>query len=575
MQTLSKMVLVTICLLYLAGCQTIDRAGHTTAQTARSAQGMAATAQPMATRAARSILEAGGNAADAAIAAAFVLAVVEPTMSGIGGRSQILVRTQTGVYAVYNGMTQIPAAYVRPDTLPANGYGTIATPGVIAALNRLHREHGSLSLSTLMAPAIELAEKGFEVLPGEAARHLAGLKDFKDNQGFQQSFLKPDGTTYLAGEWLRQPELARTLKRLSSAGLEDFYSGAIAASIVADLQENGGYVTAQDLLDYVAADARYVSTRYRDYEIHSMAAPGGGGLVIKALNILENFAAGSLTNQQWGAVLAQVVAMAIDSMRMDYTETDLELVMSKEWASVQASQIILPPAAEEELAPLVSDTKVSMDWTGASWGEESHHTTHFVTADCSGMLVSATQTVGPLFGSKVISRDLGFVYASTMGTYLSASAQAPGSQPRTTIAPTLVTKNGEPILVLGAAGGLRILSAIVQSISRHVDQGLPLAEAIAAPRVHPVYENDPRTGERLIQMTKFQAETSPGIGWQPADLQAWEAQGFTVTANDKTGAFGRVHAILKSDGGWLGVADPDWEGTAEGASRSKCAAENH
>jgi gamma-glutamyltranspeptidase/glutathione hydrolase len=557
----------------LAGCQSPAPEQR---QVALAAQGMAATAHPEATRAAREILDAGGNAADSAIAAAFVIAVVEPTMNGIGGRNQILLRNAAGEYSLYNGMTEVPASYTRPDEPPANGYGTIATPGVVAGLARLHAEHGSMPLARLLQPAIDLAANGFVLLPGEAARHADKLADMQANAGFRQALLKPDGSSYQAGEILRQPQLAATLQRLSDAGLMDFYTGTTAAAIASDMANNGGHVTAADLRDYRATDGRFVSTRYRDFEVHSIAAPAGGGLVIKTLNILENIDMSSLTDQQWGAVVNQALAIAIGTMGDDYEETDLEHVQSKAWAREQAATLVVPAAsaipavaAQDLQPPADAQALASADWSGNSWGPESHHTTHFVTADCSGTLVSITQTIGPVFGSKVITPDLGFVYASTMGTYLAGSAQKPGSRPRTTIAPTVLTKNGEPVLVLGAAGGLRILSAIVQTISRYVDQGMPLQAAVAAPRVHPQSETDD-AGQRHSQRLKFHAETSPDIGWTGADLAAWQSAGFDVRENPRTAAFGRIHAIERTANGWQGVADPDWEGTAEGARLSAC-----
>lgn len=553
----------------LAGCQAPAQR-----QVATATQGMAVTAHPEATRAAREVLDAGGNAADSAIAAAFVIAVVEPTMNGIGGRNQILLRSPAGDYSLYNGMTEVPASYRRPDEPPADGYGTIATPGVVAALARLHAEHGSMPLQRLLQPAIDLAANGFILLPGEAARHADKLADMQSNAGFRQALLKPDGSTYQAGETLRQPQLAATLQRLSDVGLADFYTGDIAAAIASDMAGNGGHVTAADLSNYRATDGRYVSTSYRDFEVHSIAAPAGGGLVIKTLNILEHIDMSSLTDQQWGAVVNQALAIAIETMGDDYDEADLAHVQSKSWAREQAATLVVPttpPAlAAAQHRQLTDNVAIAdTDWSGASWGPESHHTTHFVTADCSGALVSITQTIGPVFGSKVITPDLGFVYASTMGSYLAGSAQQPGSRPRTTIAPTVVTRDGAPVLVLGAAGGLRILSAIVQTISRYADQGMPFATAVTAPRVHPQSERD-EAGQQQAQRLKFHAETSPDTGWADTDLAAWETAGFDVKGNPRTAAFGRIHAIERTSNGWQGVADPDWEGSAEGARRSGC-----
>tara|TARA_R110002073_G_scaffold27872_1_gene89155 strand:+ start:3260 stop:4996 length:1737 start_codon:yes stop_codon:yes gene_type:complete len=560
----------------LSACATTGEQKSEPQKVLAGRQGMAVAAQPEATRAAAMVLEQGGNAADAAVAAGFAISVVEPTMNSIGGRSQVLLRTPSGEYLAINGMTEIPAGYERPEMPDKDGYRVIATPGVVAALARLHAEHGSLPWAELVAPAIDLAKNGFEMLPGEAAREAAGLESIKNNPGFQKNILHADGTTRLAGERFKQPALARTLQTIADQGAESFYQGEIAATIVEDMAANGGYVTLQDLAQYRALDGRYISTTYRDYEIHTIAAPAGGGLVVKAMNILENFDLGDLNDLEWAAVVNQALALSVRTMENDYEESDLIQVTSKAWAAESAKKVKLPEIVlgDEEAAPESGLADISLaanfDWSGDSWGAGSHHTTHFVTADCAGMTVSITQTVGPLFGSKVITPELGFAYASTMGSYLSTAAQSPGSRPRTTIAPTVVTRDGEVVMVLGAAGGLRILSGIVQTISRFVDQGMNLEDAVAAPRIHPATTTDTVAGTRTTELNSFHAELTNRDGWQEADLAAWQSAGFTAKPNTRYGAFSRVHALGREGGIWRGAADLDWEGSALTPLISSC-----
>jgi gamma-glutamyltranspeptidase/glutathione hydrolase len=215
-------------------------------------------------------------------------------------------------------------------------------------------------------------------------------------------------------------------------------------------------------------------------------------------------------------------------------------------------------------ASLLSSTT---DWSGEYWGQDSHHTSHFTIADCNGDIVSITQTVGPLFGSKVISPELGFVYAATMGSYLAAADQAPGSRPRTTIAPTVVTRDGEVVLALGAAGGVRILSAIVQTISRSLDQGHDAVTAVALPRVHP-QRGETEAGERITYPEKLSLEMTPERGWPPAVAEALRTADFEVASVERHAAFGRVHLVARAGDTWQGVADPDWEGTTASAGCS-------
>ena len=529
-----------------------------------SRNGMVATAHPLATKAARDVLNQGGNAADAAVAAGFALAVVEPSMSNLGGRTQILVRSPQGVYHGYNAMTEVPTAYTPPEEPVGQGYGTIATPGVVAGLARLHEEHGSLPWSALLQEPARIAREGFALLPGAAARHAGGLDQFKDDPGFQQVFIEADGSAFDAGELLIQPALARTITRLAEKGADDFYRGEIAQQIAADMAANGGHVTVEDLAAYKVLDGRYVTTRYRGYGIHSLAAPAGGGLVVKALNILENFDMAALTETQWAAVMNQALALTINSMGDDREELDLNHVADKVWAAQHAAHIRIPTAVALAGPTLSTPDNKSLfasatDWTGGSWGQDSHHTSHFTIADCDGRVVSITQTVGPLFGARVITPELGFVYAATMGSYLSAADQKPGSRPRTTIAPTVVTRDGEVVLALGAAGGIRILSAIVQTISRYVDQGHDPVAAVALPRVHPV-RGETESGERVMQTDQVNLEMTPERGWQAAIADDLKMAGFEVTPVERHAAFGRVHLVARIENAWQGVADPDWEG---------------
>ncbi|MDH3620767.1 MAG: gamma-glutamyltransferase [Gammaproteobacteria bacterium] len=552
-------------LVVIAGCHSAP-----TGEAPGMRNGMVATAHPVATDAALEVLKQGGNAADAAVAAGFALAVVEPSMSNLGGRTQIFVRSPDGSYRGYNGMTEVPSGYTPPEEPVSQGYGTIATPGVVAGLAQLHAEHGSLSWSALLEEPARIARDGFELLPGAAARHENGLENFRDNPGFQQYFIEDDGTTYDAGDRLTQPALARTISRLAEAGADDFYRGEIAQQIAADMAANGGHVTADDLAAYKVLDGRYITTSYRGYDIHSLAAPAGGGLVVKALNILENFDMAALTDVQWAAVVNQALALTINSMTDDRAEADLGHVVDKAWAAEQAALIRVPATGTltnagwsiERNEPVLD---AATDWSGDVWGQDSHHTTHFTIADCEGRVVSITQTVGPLFGSRVITPELGFVYAATMGSYLSAADQEPGSRPRTTIAPTVVTRDGEVVLALGAAGGIRILSAIVQTISRHVDQGHDPVTAVALPRVHPG-QSETATGERTTLPETINLELTPERGW-PAGIDGeLRAAGFETEAVERHAAFGRVHLVALDGNAWQGVADPDWEGTSAGTS---------
>lgn len=530
------------------------------AQSEEITKGSVSSAHPLATSTAETIYKAGGNAVDAAVAVSFVLSVVEPTMSGLGGRAQSLVRTQKGDFIGYNGMTEIPKNFIKSSDMTASGYTTVATPGLVALLWDMHQEHGKLPFKDLVKPAIGYAEQGFELLPGEATRHRKVQDNIGSDKGMRIAFLNAKGAVTNAGEILRQPLLANTLREIASGGAESFYRGDIASAISEDMKTQGGFVNLNDLNDYQVLPGRYISFPYRDFTIHTLAAPAGGGLVAKTLMLLSHFDLGSLDDPRWATTVSQALAISIESMSSNYYEQNLDDLVNQGWAEKHVGRITLPQLIEESTdanapMPEASDT----DWIGYSGA----HTSHFVTGDCSGITVSMTQTIGPIFGAQVATPNLGFVYAATMGGYLRTGPQNPGERPRTAIAPVIVTKEDSVVMALGAAGGIRIPSAIVQTISRFIDQEKTLTESIVAPRIHPLSKID-KDNNRVIDLFSFSAETSHR-GWSSAALIYWEKSGFKVTKLNKNASFGRVHAIAGQNDKLVGVADPDWEGTANDA----------
>jgi gamma-glutamyltranspeptidase/glutathione hydrolase len=501
---------------------------------------MVATAHPLATDAGVRILEMGGNAADAAVAAAFAIAVVEPSMNSIGGRNQILVRSPDGSFHGIDGTTQAPWDY-DPATAPqaSYGYAVIGVPGVVAGLLELHEQHGSLPLETVMAPAIDYAENGYRLLPNEAGRQAGGARQGLEFPGTAAAYYKPDGSPHGPGELLVQRDYARTLRVIAEGGRAAFYEGEIASAMAADFAAHGGVVDLQDLADYEAEDARIVRGSYRGYELVGMDIPAAGALTIEALHILERFDPSSMTEAEWFAIVGQALGIARPELALLGTDSAAARATSKEYAAKRASEIAAP-GRRSSGAPAPVPTP-----------DEQGHTTHLSTADANGMSVSLTQTLGPSMGSKVVTPGLGFLYASTLGGYLS-SIEA-GVRARSNISPFMVLRNGQVVLVLGAAGGGMIPPAVVHAVTRVIDFGMSLPEALAAPRV-------------AFGGGGYSAETSPDIGWTDDEVAQMRALGIQVEEQPGTGSFGRVHGIQydAATGTWIGAADPDWEGTARG-----------
>ncbi|MBT8337633.1 MAG: gamma-glutamyltransferase, partial [Gemmatimonadetes bacterium] len=312
-------------------------------QSGRSDAGMVSAAHPLATDAGVRMLEMGGNAADAAVAAAFAIAIVEPTMNSIAGRTQVLVATPEGQFHGIDGTTQAPWDY-DADTAPQASYGypVIGVPGAVAGLLKLHDEHGTLPLDVLMEPAIEYAENGFRILVGDALRMMGGSEQALEFPGTREAYYRDDGSAYGPGEILRQPDYANTLRRIRDGGREAFYEGEIAEQMIADLQANGSVMNMQALRDYVAEDSRIVRGSYRGYDLIGTDVPAAGVLAIQALHIMESFEPSEMTEAEWFAVTGQALGMARGELRILGSDTAAERATSKEYARRLADEIRAP-----------------------------------------------------------------------------------------------------------------------------------------------------------------------------------------------------------------------------------------
>lgn len=519
-------------------------------QTDASTGGMVATGQPLATLAGQQMLDKGGNAVDAAVASAFALAVVEPSMSGLGGRLQAIVRLPNGEVHGVDATTEAPINYDTATTpIVRFGYEVIGIPGVVAGLCKLLEDHGTLPLETIMQPAIKYAKKGFPILKGEAYRHTFAVDQLKQFAGSRQYFMK-DGRSYKEGEKWVQKDLANTLGLIAKGGRDAFYKGEIAKKIVADFQKNKGILTLEDLANYEAKSSRILSGNYRGHELHGLWVPSFGALTIQILQILENLPMSELKNADWASAVSQAIRIAYEDRYKQMaanTDSIVNVLTSKAYAKQQSLKININGGSTGDLQmDAIKDPE--------GWATAMGHTTHLSTADKNGMMVALTQSLGPNMGSKVASPELGFLYAVTLGRYL--GVYLPGQRAASFISPFIITKDNQPFMALGAAGGSRIVSAVTAVSTRVIDHQLSLDKALMAPRVYP--------NEGGIQL-----ETHEGTGWKPAFTEELEKEGFKVEIIDKPARFGRVHAVLfdAKTGRWIGGADPDWEGAVAGEKK--------
>lgn len=518
------------------------------AAVAISRGGMVVSGSRYATEAGVRMLERGGNAIDAAVAAAFGLAVAEPTQSGVGGRTQILIRLADGTVHGIDGTTEVPSAY-DASTAPQgeHGHGAVGIPGTVAALARALEEHGSLPLATVIAPAAGWAREGIALSPGEARRIAEVAPELGPGSEVARVFLGSDGAPLTPGDTLVQPDLASVLETLARDGAEAFYRGDIARRIAADMSVNGGFVSGGDLAGYRAVDSEIGRGRFGDTEVAGTYLPASGVTVIEILQVLDRVGVDAADRERWVAALVETLLAGFE---------DREI--AQEWPAARAVAWLTSDSLAERRAAGVRTALHEMETSSRPRdgavpalarddGSEPPFTTHVSVADTLGNVVSLTQSLGPTLGARVVTPGLGFLYASTLGGYLTGGG--PGHRPWSSQAPLIVLRSGRPVLVIGGAGARRILSALVSTLARVVEGGVDLEEALRAPRLHP-------TGDRVEVQE----------GWGVAD--ALGRLGFRVVSREPS-YFARLNAVeILPDGTFRGVGEPRWdESTAAGPRR--------
>jgi gamma-glutamyltranspeptidase/glutathione hydrolase len=495
---------------------------------------------PLASQVGKVIYSKGGNAFDAAVASAFTLSVVEPSMSGIGGRLQVIYKQAGGEILGIDATTQIPESFDNNDMdLPSYGYKTIGIPGVVAGLVKLHEENGVLDLQTVMQPSISIAENGFMILPGEIKRQQYEKEKIESFEGTKMYFLNSNGESFKPGDLLIQKDLAKTLTAISKNGKKGFYEGEIAEKIANDIQSNGGFITTEDLKNYSAKESEVLTGKFNGYDVNTLNLPSYGSITIQMIQIMDQLKIES--ERDWNLKVSRAVEEAYRYRPYQKDVDSVKSILSVD----RAKQIALD--IENNHTDIVDISQIKKSEVADM---AQGHTAHLTTSDKYGNVVSLTQTLGPNMGSKVASKGLGFLYNVTMGPYLGGylGEDKPGDRASSHISPTIFSKGDKVVLALGAAGGNKIPVAINQVAYRYLKTGMPLVDAIFFPRVYksesPIY-----------------IESHLGIN-HLSDYEFYP-ESFNVEMIRTKAYFGRVHAIALDsiNGKWFGSADPDWEGT--------------
>jgi gamma-glutamyltranspeptidase/glutathione hydrolase len=502
--------------------------------------GVVAAASPEAAQAGIEILEAGGNAIDAAVAISFALGVTEPAMSGLGGQSQILLQRPGEPAVVISGTSYAPAgtpAEATSGDLTAHRATTV--PSTVRVLDHAWRNHGSgrIEWAQLLAPAIGYAEDGFSV---GRFRHLVWQRhgdDLAADSVTRRLFLTSDGGVPGEGEMFRQPVLAATLRRLAEHGADDFYQGQIADGIAGDMAANGGWITRDDLTNFPQPEELApLRGAYRDMEVATLPPPGGGWVVLQILNVLEQTTAHELQAGTPSRVLRLAEALRVGHKeRRDDPVTDL----------VDYDEHVRPKIDKATAIQLLRDERQGR-------GE----TTHFSVADGDGMVVVVTASINAYFGARAASPGLGFLYNDYMHEFEVGDPDHPfalraNAMPYSSMSPTILSRDGVPVLGLGSPGSARIISAVAQVTQLWSDTDIGIEAAVAAPRVH------------VVPNEAVYLEAQPGA----SVLDSLSAYGFQLEEpsadlmiEGRNAYFGGVHAVALERGVWTGAADPRRDG---------------
>jgi gamma-glutamyltranspeptidase/glutathione hydrolase len=520
---------------------------------AEGENGMVVTAQHLATEVGLDVLKAGGNAVDAAVAVGYTLAVTYPTAGNLGGGGFMTIRLADGKTTFLDFRERAPGAATRDMYLDDKGepvpgasldtYLAIGVPGSVAGLEAAREKYGTKSREALIAPALGLARDGFVLEQGDIAAFAEGADMLAQDPPAAKIFLK-DGAPLPIGATLVQRDLAATLQAISEGGADAFYNGATADLIVKASEANGGILAKTDFEGYKVRELAPVECSYRGYDIVSSPPPSSGGLVIcEILNILEGYPISYL-----GFGSAETTRLMVEAMRHAYVDRNTALG-DPDFVDNPVAKLTSKGYAETiraEIDPYRAG--VSSDLTPAGFAE-STETTHYSIIDKDGNAVAVTYTLNGAFGTGKVADGTGVLLNNEMDDFTmkpgvpnlyglvqgEANAIEPGKSPLSSMSPTIVSKDGEPFMVIGSPGGSRIITITLEAILNVIDHGMNLQEAIDAPRIHHQWLPDRVTIEpRALSPDTLRILALEGykVGVDP-DWPIWgEAAGILVGGRD-------------------------------------------
>jgi gamma-glutamyltranspeptidase/glutathione hydrolase len=496
-QPFTRTLIATALVLTVSGVQAASQAP------VAGENGMVVTAQHLATHVGVDVLKAGGNAVDAAVAVGYALAVVYPAAGNLGGGGFMTVQLADGRKTFLDFREKAPLAAtadmyldkdgnVVPD-LSSKGHLAVGVPGTVSGMELALSKYGTLKRAQVIAPAIKLAEDGFALEQGDVDLLHTATDEFKKDKDLRGIFLH-GGEPMLVGQKLVQKDLAKTLREISAKGTDGFYKGWVAKAIVDSSQSGKGIITQADLDNYKTRELAPIECDYRGYHVVSAPPPSSGGVVIcEIMNILEGYPMADL-----GYHSAQGLHYQIEAMRHayvdrnsylgdpDFVQNPVEHLLDKDYAAK------LRAAIDPQKAGISQDIKPGVS------PHEGNNTTHYSIVDKWGNAVSVTYTLNDWFGAGVMASKTGVILNDEMDDFTSkigvpnmyglvqgeANAIAPGKTPLSSMSPTIVTKDGKAVMVVGTPGGSRIITATLLTILNVIDYKMNIQEAVDAPRFH-------------------------------------------------------------------------------------------
>lgn len=567
-----------LAIAFVSGCAVVLTSGSQSPAAfiapQRSQQGMVVSAHPLASDAGLTLLQQGGNAVDAAVATAFAISVVEPFSAGIGGGGFLLFHAgKTGETRALDFREQAPQLATRNMFLDAqgrvrpqvsvNGHLAVAVPGTVAGLYEVHQRYGQLPWAKVVAPSIQLAQRGFVVTP-RLAESVAGKTVILQNPAARQVFTR-NGTPYQVGDRLVQRDLAKTLQAIAQDP-QSFYRGWIAEAIARDMAKNGGLITTKDLQAYRPTWRTPLCAPFRQYQVCSMPPPSSGGVhLLQILNIL-----GDSDLKAWGWHSPDALHLLASAMQIAYADRAVYLgdpkfvkvpvaaLTSQAYAAARRREIPPQQARSSDIVKAVEPATLQRFMVPA----ESEDTSHLTVVDPARNAVSLTFTINGRFGAGVVTPGTGIVLNNEMDDFAiapntpnlyglvgnEANAIAPGKIPLSSMTPTIVTEQGKLRLAVGSPGGSTIITTVLQIVLNVLVYEMDAGAAVSAPRIHHQWLPD------VLRVEPW--------GLDVATLQDLRRRGHKLQEQTP---WGNANLIVVAPNGQLeGAADPRGEGAARG-----------